>query len=297
MQWSPSPSFSNPHATSESQISLMDVGPDVSLSLSDGCSNGFGEAFASGHMHAAFVAPKPQAVLHAQPVPDLSLGFSYHRANLCTEFDHASFQTSNTLASSLSSGSTQGVTNFVSNERQLLNPVVIYRPPERKGSGRRRCQRACAIDVQGLWIDKDDLNFGADHDSSMISVHECQWAASGNPCGMWIIPSRPSVGNHIRKWHTRQRHANSTVKCLWYGCDEAMHKDSINRHVVTVHFGEAFHCQGCDQEFPRKDVYNQHVEDGEACKVAGATMVYGTEHRAIDKRQALHRGGTVRYGR
>ena len=73
-----------------------------------------------------------------------------------------------------------------------------------------------------------------------------------------------------------------------------MRKDSINCHVVTVHLGEGFHCEGCDQEFPRKDVYNQHVEDNEACRGAGSAMVYGTAPRVIDTRQALHRGA-IRY--
>ena len=74
-----------------------------------------------------------------------------------------------------------------------------------------------------------------------------------------------------------------------------MLKDSINRHVVTVHLGECFHCRGCDQEFPRKDVYNLHVEDSEACRGADAAMVYGIERRVIDTRQVLHRGGAIRY--
>ncbi|KAF8546115.1 hypothetical protein OG21DRAFT_1586552 [Imleria badia] len=247
-EWSPSLSFVSPRATSEAQFSSMDVGSDVSLSLLDGRSNDFGETFASGNMLAAYMASKSQAILHTQPVPDLSRGFSYHRANLGTDHHHAPFQTSGALVSSPSSGSTE-------DGRQPLNPVVIYRPLKRKGSGGRRSQRACAINIEGMWIEKEDLNFGADHGSSMISVYECQWAASGNPCGMWIIPSRRSVGNHIR----------ATKRCT---------KTRFNCHVMTVHFGEAFHCQGCDQEFPRKDVYNQHVEVGETCRVAGAAMIW-----------------------
>lgn len=74
-----------------------------------------------------------------------------------------------------------------------------------------------------------------------------------------------------------------------------MLKDSISRHVVTVHLGEGFHCQGCHKEFSRKDVYGQHVQKVELCRGAGATMVYGTECRVIDKRKALQQGGTVRY--
>ncbi|KAF8546469.1 hypothetical protein OG21DRAFT_1119542 [Imleria badia] len=288
----PSPSFV-PRATSE----VMDIRSDVSLSLSDGDSNDFRENFASGHILAANrpVAPKPRAIMHSHPVHDSNPGFSYHHwhANLGTYPHHdASFQESDTQVSSPSSVSTKDITSFVSNERQP--PIVIYRPPERKNSGRRHSQRPCAINIEGLWIDKDDLYFGADRGGAVINVYECQWAVSSNPCGMWIIPSRSRVGTHIRKWHTKQKHAKNAAECLWDGCAEMMLKDSINRHLVTIHFGEAFHCQGCDREFPRKDVYNKHVEDGEVCRGAGVAMVYGTEHRVIDTRQALHRG-TIRY--
>jgi len=64
---------------------------------------------------------------------------------------------------------------------------------------------------------------------------------------------------------------------------------------VTVHFGEGLHCQGCDQQFSRKDVYDKHVAHGEVCVGTGATIVYGTECRVIDTRQPLQRGDAVRY--
>ena len=214
------------------------------------------------------------------------------------QLDHPTLPTGGVPRVSPSSfGSTKDVKTFVNTERQP--PVVIYRPPEQKGSGRRRSRRASAINIEGLWVDKDDLFPGACHGSSMINVHECRWARSSNPCGMWIIGSRPHVGAHIRKWHS-QSYSDSTVKCscLWDGCTtgKVMLKDSLNRHVVTVHFGEGFHCQGCDQNFPRKDVYNKHVEpSGGVCRNAGAAIVYDTERRLIDTRQALQRGNAVRY--
>lgn len=73
-----------------------------------------------------------------------------------------------------------------------------------------------------------------------------------------------------------------------------MHKGSTNRHVVTVHLGEGFFCQGCTETFSRKDVYNAHIEE-EACKDVGAVMVYGTERKAIGIHQALQQGNAVRY--
>lgn len=151
--------------------------------------------------------------------------------------------------------------------------------------------------MEGLWIDKEDLYASAGQGSGMISVHEYHWAKSSDPCGMWIIGSRSRIGARIRKWDI-SRYVDSRVKCLWEGCNtsKAMVKDSINRHVVTVHLGEGFHCQGCNLVFSRKDMYDQHVANGEACREAGAAIVYGTEYRVIDTRQALQRGGhALRY--
>ena len=59
--------------------------------------------------------------------------------------------------------------------------------------------------------------------------------------------------------------------------------------------GEGFHCQSCDQEFSRRDVYDKHVQKGDVCRDAGAAMVYGTERRVIDTHQALQPGGAVCY--
>ncbi|KAF8418250.1 hypothetical protein L210DRAFT_408442 [Boletus edulis BED1] len=244
------------------------------------------ETFASGNI--------PQIILHTQPVPDSISGtfspMEYHQASFATNLNHPSFHASDVVMSCSSPGSTE---NVINNDRRF--PVVIYRPPEKKGLGHRPSKRACAINVEGLWVDKADLYHCAGHGNSTISVHECLWATSGGPCGMWIIGSRPRVGAHIRKWHPVQNHTKSTAECLWYGCAKTMLKDSINRHVVTSHFKEAFHCQGCDEEFSRQDVYNQHVEDSEMCKGTGAAIVYGTERRVIDAHQALHQGGAIRY--
>jgi len=183
------------------------------------------------------------------------------------------------------------------NERRPA--AVIYRSSQKKGAGRRRFQRACTINIEGMWIDKEDLHSRTSQDNPMIRIHECRWAQSSEPCGMWIVGSKLHIGAHILKWH-KQGHADSTAKCqcLWDGCtiSKVMRKDSINRHIVTVHLGEGFHCHGCDQEFSRRDVYDKHVQNGEVCRNGGAAIMYGAEHRVIDARQALQQSGaTVRY--
>ncbi|KAI9574211.1 hypothetical protein HD554DRAFT_2045351 [Boletus coccyginus] len=275
----------------------MGIGSDAPLSLSGGCSDNFTQALSPGHMPATNMDPRSRTTLHTQPIWDLGSGSGdstmYHHANLGTNLDHSLSHTTDALVSSPLSGSTKGSTDFANSEMQPL--LVIYSPPDKKGSAPRRSRRACAINIDELWVDKDDLHSDTGHSSGIISIYKCQWSMSGDPCGMWIIGSRSRVGAHIRRWHAGRRHADTTSKCLWEGCAKTMLKDSINRHIVTVHLGEGFHCQGCDQEFSRKDVYNQHVEDCEACRGAVATMVYSVECKVIDTRQALHRGGAIRY--
>ena len=68
---------------------------------------------------------------------------------------------------------------------------MIYRAPETTNTVRRHCQRACAVKVGGMWIDKDDLHTGARQCSGMTIVHACQWTGTGNLCGMWIITTKP----------------------------------------------------------------------------------------------------------
>ncbi|KAI9573246.1 hypothetical protein HD554DRAFT_2035632 [Boletus coccyginus] len=259
--------------------------------------NGFTGTFA----HAGVPARAAQAV---QVIPGLGLGLPnstrYHHPSPGTInvgiqhsfqwLDQPTCIISNVSASASSPSSTEDATN---------SAITIYRSPQKKGPGRRRCQRACAIKIEGMWIDKEDLHSGPSNDNSMISVHECRWAQSSNSCGMWIIGSKPHVGAHILKWH-QQEHADGTVKrrCLWDGCttSKEMRKDSVSRHIINVHLEEEFHCQGCDKGFPRRDVYDNHVQNNEVCRDAGAAIVYGAEHEVINARQALQQKvAPVRY--
>ncbi|KAF8557855.1 hypothetical protein OG21DRAFT_1504838 [Imleria badia] len=131
-------------------------------------------SFSSNGIPARRTAPKPRQLgyHHASlgtdvSSPHLSLGY---QCFLLHQPDYPTFSTTNYVLSS-SSGSTKDITSFVHDEGQA--PVVIYRPPEKKDSARRHFQSVCAIDIEGLWVDQDDLYTGAGHGSGMISVHEC----------------------------------------------------------------------------------------------------------------------------
>ena len=194
----------------------------------------------------------------SRAIPDLTSGLpssmGFHHGGLGTEVNshqislgHQSFVNQShhpafTTRNAVPPLSPPSVRDFARDERWL--PIVIYCPPEKKASGRRRYRRACAIKIEGMWIDKEDLYTGAGQGNGMISVHECQWAKYNNPCGMWIIGSKSHIGAHIRRWHRQAHTEDSKTYCLWDGCttNKVMLKDSINRRVVSVHLGEAFHC-------------------------------------------------------
>ncbi|KAF8420569.1 hypothetical protein L210DRAFT_3574501 [Boletus edulis BED1] len=263
-----------------------------------------GVPFATDGTPTHRTAPEPRVLPHSQTIQHSNPGTSHHASlginatfppshlspgyHFAHQPDRPALATGNVSIPS-SSGPTGDVRRFSHNEQRA--PIVIYRPPEKKSPRGRQAQRACAINIEGVLIDEDDLYAGARQGSGIISVHECQWAKSSDPCGMWIIGTRSCIGAHISKWHPQSR-VDSRVRCLWDGCTtrKAMLTGSINRHVVTVHLEEAFHCQRCNQEFSRQDVYNKHLESSEVCREAGAGIVYGTERREIDTRQVLQRG-------
>lgn len=76
-----------------------------------------------------------------------------------------------------------------------------------------------------------------------------------------------------------------------------MLKESISRHILSIHLGETWECQGCGKAIARKDVYVRHAvrSDFEGCRTAGALITYSADVRVIDARAALDGGGGLRY--
>jgi hypothetical protein len=76
-----------------------------------------------------------------------------------------------------------------------------------------------------------------------------------------------------------------------------MLKESISRHILNIHLGETWECQGCEKAITRKDVYGRHAvsSDFEGCRTAGALITYSADVRVINARAALDSGGRLRY--
>ncbi|KIJ11286.1 hypothetical protein PAXINDRAFT_84709, partial [Paxillus involutus ATCC 200175] len=111
------------------------------------------------------------------------------------------------------------------------------------------------------------------------------------PCNLWIKGDKSWINDHIQKWHGGKPGGDKVeVDCRWSTCQKKMLKESISRHVVTIHLGEKWKCQGCREEIVRKDAYERHASK-EGCQDAGALIMYYADARMIDTCAALGEGG------
>ncbi|KAI9573252.1 hypothetical protein HD554DRAFT_1998555, partial [Boletus coccyginus] len=88
----------------------------------------------------------------------------------------------------------------------------------------------------------------------------CRWEEDRSPCGLWIRGDKPCINAHIQKWHGGKPGGDKfKVDCRWSACGKTMLKESIARHILTIHLGEMWECQGCRKKIVRNDAYGRHV--------------------------------------
>ena len=170
--------------------------------------------------------------------------------------------------------------------------------PQGSTASSRRRRGARAIEYSGLWIDEDELLESLMEPNGKLYVHQCFWEEDRSPCHLWIKSDKSCINAHIQKWHRgRPGGEKLEVDCHWSPCGKRMLKESIARHVLSVHLGEMWECQGCGKGIARKDACGRHVvkADLEGCRTAGALVTYSAEVRVIDARAALESGGRMRY--
>ncbi|KAF8557857.1 hypothetical protein OG21DRAFT_1504840 [Imleria badia] len=172
--------------------------------------------------------------------------------------------------------------------------------PHQNSSGsfyRRRVRSA--VEYDGACIDEEELIKGLKEPDGKLTVHQCLWEVDHSPCHLWIRGEKSAVNAHIQKWHGWQPEGDnkSRVDCRWCACGKMMLRESIARHIVNVHLGEIWECQGCGKEIARSDAYGQHAEKSEfdACQTSGALITYTTDARVIDAPIALESGRRLQY--
>ncbi|KAG9308870.1 hypothetical protein JVU11DRAFT_11329 [Chiua virens] len=185
-----------------------------------------------------------------------------------------------------------------------INPGFIpsfpthHRLRQSPASRSRRKRSGRAIEFNGLWIDEEELLQGVTDPDGRITVFQCRLEEDYSPCHLWVQGDKSCVNMHIQKWHGGKPGGEKlAADCHWSGCGETMLKESISRHLVGVHLGELWECQGCRKRIARKDAYMQHSAKSAfvACQNSGAVITYAADAREIDVHVALNSGGALRY--
>ncbi|KAF8557838.1 hypothetical protein OG21DRAFT_1494390 [Imleria badia] len=177
----------------------------------------------------------------------------------------------------------------------LLLPSPNVNRDSTASSLRRRGARA--IEYGGLWVDEAELFEGLTEPNGKLYVHQCLWEEDRSPCHLWIKSDKSCINAHIQKWHGGRPGGDKLeAECRWSACGKRMLKESIARHILSIHLGEMRECRGCGKGIARKDAYERHVvkAESEGCRIAGALVTYSAEVRVIDARAALDGGGRMR---
>lgn len=173
----------------------------------------------------------------------------------------------------------------------------LVSPEDATGSSRRE-RGAHAIEYRGLLVDEEELRKGLTETNGKLNVHQCHWEEDRTPCHLWIKGDKSSINVHIQMWHGgKPGGVKHEADCRWSTCGKTMLKESIGRHIVRLHLGEMWECQGCGKGTTRSDTYGRHVvrSNFEACRSAGALVTYSADVRVIDVRAALDSGRRLDY--
>ncbi|KAJ8584899.1 hypothetical protein M405DRAFT_826034 [Rhizopogon salebrosus TDB-379] len=99
--------------------------------------------------------------------------------------------------------------------------------------------------------------------SSTPTVHSiddhftCQWIGPfGLPCNH--IFSGRGTSTHLLERHVIRGPDDMPVRCAWIGCSEEVKKESICRHVQSIHLFIVYPCDTCGQSFSREYALNKH---------------------------------------
>ncbi|KAG9312297.1 hypothetical protein JVU11DRAFT_7607 [Chiua virens] len=110
----------------------------------------------------------------------------------------------------------------------------------------RHRRRARAIEYGGLWLDEEELRKALLETDGKLVVLQCLWEQDHSPCHLWIKGDKSYINAHIQKWHGgKPGEEKLEVDCHWSSCWKKMRKESITRHILGVHLGELWECQGC----------------------------------------------------
>ncbi|KAG8212954.1 hypothetical protein J3R82DRAFT_11320 [Butyriboletus roseoflavus] len=91
----------------------------------------------------------------------------------------------------------------------------------------------------------------------------CQWLTNGVLCGESVMPNRCSVVEHLQLFHRiKPGEEKARERCFWAHCGTELNKESLARHILTVHLKEKVYCAECRMLFAREDSLKRHRKGG-----------------------------------
>ena len=99
-------------------------------------------------------------------------------------------------------------------------------------------------------------------DDPITRMHVCQWADQGILCGETIRGNKRNIALHLYRRHNIPLGAHKMQQeCRWLNCSRVMQRESISRHIHTVHLRERARCScGCGLFFARSDSLRRHLK-------------------------------------
>lgn len=86
----------------------------------------------------------------------------------------------------------------------------------------------------------------------------CRWDGG---CLSVLTADRSEVMKHLQLHHgVKSGGDKGKMLCHWDGCGKEMQKESISRHIVTVHLSDKTKCGSCGKQFTRLDSKLRHLK-------------------------------------
>ena len=91
----------------------------------------------------------------------------------------------------------------------------------------------------------------------------CLWRAEDALCNSHVISDRRSVVEHLQTAHgVKPGDEKAREPCHWEHCRIILNKESLARHILTVHLKEGARCPDCRVVFAREDSLKRHLKGG-----------------------------------
>ncbi|KAF9223343.1 hypothetical protein BS17DRAFT_134875 [Gyrodon lividus] len=107
-------------------------------------------------------------------------------------------------------------------------------------------------------------------------MYKCQWSIDGDRCLNLVHGDRRSIIGHLHEVHgMKPGDEKVPQRCSWYSCTKTINKESIPRHILTVHLKEKAYCTWCGLSFAREDSLKRHLK--------------GVQHKTLGGKERPHR--------